>query len=111
MEKLSFMVNHIIASKCYYLYMTSPAFFFFLLLTAFTFAKVEIAIEGPEGWAKNLPTWRLPQEHWVSRVFFSGKQATGYHVWLELFLISILHAVYAFVAPSWAIELRILAFF
>jgi hypothetical protein len=91
--------------------MAPEVFFLFLLWIGFCFAKVEIAIEGPNGWAKNLPTWRLPRDHWVSRVIFSGKPATGYHVWLEVFLISFLHVVYAFVPFSWEIELQLLAFF
>src|ERR1700677_1201960 len=86
-------------------------YIFFIIILSYFFAKVEIAIEGPNGWAKNLPTWRLPEDHWVSRVVFSGKPATGYHVWLEIFLVSFLHVVYAFVPFSWTIELQILAFF
>lgn len=90
----------------------SPAIFFlFLLLVAFCFAKVEIAIEGKHGWAENLPTWRLPTTNWASVIFFSGKPATGYHVWMETFILAMLHAVYVYVTPSWMIELQIFAFF
>ena len=87
--------------------------FFFLGVAwvAFCFAKVEIAIEGEHGWAENLPTWRLPAESWMSRVFFSGRPVTGYHLWMELFILSMLHLVYAYVGFSFAIELQILAFF
>jgi hypothetical protein len=91
--------------------MNPAIFFLFLLLTSFTFAKVEIAIEGKYGWAEKLPTWRLPSTNWASLLFFSGKPATGYHVWMETFILAMLHFVYAFTEPSWSIELQILAFF
>ena len=64
-------------------------FILFLFLGSFAFAKVEIAIEGAKGWAENLPTWRLPQEHIISRIFFGGRPATGYHTWLNIFIILI----------------------
>jgi hypothetical protein len=91
--------------------MSLVVFVLFLLWLSFCFAKVEIAIEGKHGWAQDLPTWRLPVNHWASKLFFSGKPATGYHMWIEIFLISMLHLVYVFVTPSWMIELQILAFF
>ncbi len=31
----------------------------FVLLLSYFFAKLEIAIEGGDGWAANLPTWRI----------------------------------------------------
>ncbi|MDR3570790.1 MAG: hypothetical protein P4L81_01160 [Candidatus Pacebacteria bacterium] len=90
----------------------SPALFFLIILwTAYVFAKVEIAIEGKHGWAENLPTWRLPTTNWASIIFFSGKPATGYHIWMEIFILSMLHSVYVYVEPSWMIELQIFAYF
>jgi len=35
-----------------------------LVVLAFFFAKVEIHIEGRNGWAANLPTWRI-EKHWI----------------------------------------------
>src|SRR3989344_9178990 len=88
------------------------AFFFLgIVWVSFCFAKVEIAIEGGHGWAENLPTWRLSSHNWASLLFFAGKPATGYHVWMELFVLSILHIVYAYVPYSLGIELEILAWF
>ena len=78
---------------------------------AFCFAKVEIAIEGEHGWASSLPTWRLPPSHWASRVFFGGRPATGYHVWLQLFMLGAFHLAYLFAPVTLATELEILAFF
>jgi hypothetical protein len=52
-------------------------------------ARVEIEIEGASGWAESLPTWRWGPEWWLRLT--NGKAATGYHVWLTLFLIGAFH--------------------
>jgi hypothetical protein len=74
-------------------------------------AKLEIAIEGPHGWASSLPTWKLPRNHWVSKLFFGGRPATGYHVWVNLFVLILLHFVFVFQAPTLKVELKLLSFF
>lgn len=86
-------------------------FFAGILWTSFAFAEVEIAIEGGHGWAEKLPTWRLPSHNWASLLFFSGKPATGYHVWMEVFILSLMHFVYVFLPFSPMIELQLIAFF
>jgi hypothetical protein len=91
--------------------MHALAFLASLLWLAFCFAKVEIAIEGKDGWAAALPTWRLPPHHWVSRLFFAGRPATGYHVWLQLFMLSAFHLAYLFGEATHRTELEILAFY
>lgn len=85
-------------------------FFLGIIWLAFVWAKVEIAIEGRHGWAENLPCKRLPANHWISKLFFGGRPATEYHAWWNVFLISLIHAVYFFVDFSWAIELKLIAF-
>lgn len=74
------------------------------------FALLEIQIEGPDGWAAGLPTWRV-ENRWT-RWFFSSRPLTGYHLYVHLFIIVVVHAPYGlgFVAPSWRAEGRILAF-
>jgi hypothetical protein len=52
-----------------------------VLVLAFFFANVEIQIEGPAGWAANLPTWRIEQ-HWLLDLFWGSRAMTGYHAWL-----------------------------
>ena len=86
-------------------------FFLYLFWISFCFAKVEIAVEGKHGWAADLPTWRLPKTNWASLLFFEGKPITGYHTWVETFILSMLHIVYVFEAPTWELEVQILAFF
>ena len=34
-------------------------FLLFVFVAALIFAKLEIEIEGPHGWAEKLPTWRI----------------------------------------------------
>lgn len=66
-------------------------------------ARVEIEIEGPDGWAVTLPTWRWEPEWFLA--LSNGKAVTGYHVWLSLFLIGMFHLplVYAgFSRELWA---------
>lgn len=49
--------------------------FLLVLILAFCLARWEIQIEGPAGWAKNLPCW----------IFERGENKTpitGYHFWL-----------------------------
>jgi len=86
-------------------------FIIYLFLASYIFAKVEIAIEGGDGWAKKLPTWKLPEGHIISKIFFGGRTVTGYHVWVNIFIIFILHSVYLFVPLQFSIETKILAFY
>ncbi len=86
-------------------------FFVFTIWLAFCFAHVEVQIEGKEGWATKLPTWRLAKTHWVSRLFFGGREATGYHVWIQLFMLSIFHLPLLFTSFTWSHEFSILAMF
>lgn len=76
---------------------------------AFLFAKVEIHIEGPHGWATSLPTWRI-ERHWLLDVFFGGRALTGYHAWMLPFMAAAFHfpAVAAW-TWSWALEARVVA--
>jgi hypothetical protein len=62
-----------------------------LVLIAFVFAKVEVQIEGPHGWAARLPTWRI-EKHPLLDLFWGGRPLTGYHVWVFLFMALAFHA-------------------
>jgi hypothetical protein len=82
----------------------------YLILAAFTFAKVEIEIEGPHGWASNLPTWRI-QNKWTE-FFYGHRPLTGYHLWLQLFVMMMAHLPVALNVWnwSWSLELRLIGF-
>ena len=75
-------------------------YFIFISLLAFWFSKVEIQIEGNEGWAKNLPTWRI-SNHFLLKIFFGGREMTGYHAWVLSFIILFFH-IPAFFMHSWS---------
>jgi hypothetical protein len=79
-----------------------------LLLGTF-FANVEIQIEGPDGWAASLPTWRI-EHHWLLDIFWGGRPMTGYHVWVFSFVALFFHFPVLF-AWRWNVraEARILA--
>jgi hypothetical protein len=55
-----------------------------LAIAATLFALVEIQIEGPNGWAARLPTWQV-ENRWT-RLFWSAKPLTGYHLYTQLFI-------------------------
>ena len=79
--------------------------YFFLI--AFILAHLEIQIEGPHGWAEQLPTWRWDSPR-VRRWF--GKPVTGYHLCLATCILLFLH-VPQFYGGSWEREAELLAMF
>lgn len=79
------------------------------VVMAFFFAKVEIHIEGPHGWATSLPTWRI-ERHRLLDWFFGGRAMTGYHAWMLPFMALAFHfPAVATWSWSWALEARMLA--
>lgn len=85
-------------------------FFGYVILAGFVFARLEIHIEGDAGWAAKLPTWRI--DNVWTRLLFSGRPLTGYHFWVQLFMLVMVHAPYGLglAVPTWAAELRMMAF-
>lgn len=88
-----------------------PAIGFWLLLlpAAWLFALVEIHVEGDDGWAAKLPTWRI-QNRWT-RLVLGSKPLTGYHLYVQLFVLVMSHAPLFLGTPSWRLEARAFAFF
>lgn len=56
----------------------------------FLFAKVEIQIEGAQGWAASLPTWRIEKSPLLD-LFWGGRPMTGYHAWVFSFMAMVFH--------------------
>jgi hypothetical protein len=85
-------------------------FFAAVLAAASAFALLEIQIEGGAGWAANLPTWKI-ENRWT-RLFFSSRPLTGYHLYVHLWILVMVHLPFllGLAAPSWRGEARILAF-
>ena len=83
----------------------------YLLVTALVFARLEIQIEGPNGWAANLPTWRI-SNRWT-KLFFGSRPLTGYHFWMLIFVFLMVHAPLVLQTSlwSWGMELRVVAFY
>jgi hypothetical protein len=90
--------------------MAHLAFFLFLIVASALFAQVEIQAEGAHGWAEQFPTWRI-DNRWT-RLVWGPKPLTGYHCFMVLFILCIVH--FPFFAGSahwtWPVELRVLAF-
>lgn len=82
---------------------------FYVSILAYFFANVEIAIEGPAGWAANLPTWRI-EKHWLLDIFWGGRAMTGYHAWVFPFIALFFHSPIIF-SEKWSLaaECKILA--
>lgn len=76
-------------------------------ILAFFFAQVEIQIEGANGWAAALPTWRV-EKHFLLDLFWGGRPLTGYHAWVFSFMLLAFHLPLAFTRTfSWRVEARI----
>ena len=78
----------------------------YLFILSVFIANLEIQIEGPNGWAADLPTWRITNPHytWV----FGGRPITGYHVFLNLVLLTFFHFPLLFRKPTLRAEVKIL---
>ncbi|MBI5622043.1 hypothetical protein HY933_04250 [Candidatus Falkowbacteria bacterium] len=71
----------------------------YIFILAVVLAILEIQVEGPHGWAKNLPTWRPLSTKWYVRLYqrlMSGKEFTGYHLTMFIFVLLIFHLPYVF---------------
>jgi hypothetical protein len=92
------------------IFQTLYIFLFCLVLAAF-----EIQIEGKNGWAAKLPTWRPGPDQWSAKIYrliMSGKELTGYHLLVYAFVLTFLHYPYfAGQDWNWSAGLKTLAFF
>jgi hypothetical protein len=81
----------------------------FMVFLAFILALWEIQIEGKDGWAAKLPGWRI-EKGWLVKVT-GGRPITGYHVFMTLFLITMVHLPLFFVPWSWRLESLLMGFY
>jgi hypothetical protein len=75
---------------------------FYLFVFALTVAVLEIQIEGENGWAGKLPTWRPSTSLWYMKAYakvFFGKKLTGYHIILFLIVLLLFHLPFALGIP------------
>jgi hypothetical protein len=80
-----------------------------MVFLAFILALWEIQIEGKDGWAAKLPGWRI-DTGWIMKLT-GGRPLTGYHIYMTVFLISIVHLPLFFVSWSWRLESLLLGFY
>ena len=81
----------------------------FLFMIATLLALLEVQIEGENGWARALPTWRA--EGAVVKAITGGRPITGYHVYLWFLLLAFLHTPLLFVRFTRELETRLLSWF
>jgi len=78
--------------------------YFFLI--GLSLALLEIEIEGADGWAKNLPTKKI-KTWWYHK---TGKEITGYHLILQVFLLLFMHLPLIFENRfNWELEMLIIS--
>ncbi len=74
----------------------------YIFILATVLAILEIQIEGANGWAKNLPTWRPNPNHPMAKIYsrmMSGKELTGYHLTMFSFVFLIFNLPFFFGFP------------
>lgn len=86
------------------------AFVATLFVASLLAALLEIQIEGPDGWAANLPTWEA-RPRWL-RWLLGSRSITGYHLYIHLLVLVLVHLPFGLglLAFSLHAEARILAF-
>ncbi|MBL7022202.1 hypothetical protein ISR92_02720 [Patescibacteria group bacterium] len=87
----------------------------FVFILALVLAELEIQIEGKNGWAKDLPTWKPDHDKWYVGMFskmMNQKEITGYHLSMFSFVFLIFHAHFFFgVDWTWLGELVALSYY
>ncbi|MGC9048611.1 MAG: hypothetical protein ACP5IX_00045 [Patescibacteria group bacterium] len=81
----------------------------YTLVVAIVLAVWEIQIEGENGWAGKLPTWRCTNKL-ISKLL-GGRPLTGYHLMMWIFLLMIIHLPCFFTHWNWRKEMLIVGFF
>jgi hypothetical protein len=81
----------------------------FMVFMSVILALWEIQIEGKDGWAGNLPCWRI-EKGWILKLT-NGRPITGYHLFMTLFLIAMVHLPLFFVPWNWRLECLLMGFY
>jgi hypothetical protein len=84
-------------------------FLAFMVFLAIILAFWEIQIEGKDGWAAKLPGWRI-EKGWFVKVT-GGRPITGYHLFMTVFLMAIVHLPLFFAPWSWRLECLLFGFY
>jgi hypothetical protein len=81
----------------------------FMVFLALILAWWEIQIEGKDGWAAKSPGWRIDKGPLMKLT--GGLPVTGYHFFMTVFMISIVHLPLFFRVWSWQLESLLLGFY
>jgi hypothetical protein len=81
----------------------------FMAFMSLILALWEIQIEGKDGWAANSPGWRL-EKGWLVKIT-GGRPITGYHFYMTVFIIALVHLPLFFVTWSLRLECLLLGFY
>jgi hypothetical protein len=81
----------------------------FMVFLACILALWEIQIEGKDGWAANSPGWRI-EKGWAVKIT-GGRPITGYHIFMTLFIIGVVHLPLFFAPWSWRLECLLVGFY
>jgi len=81
----------------------------FMVFMAVILALWEIQIEGKDGWAAKSPGWRI-DKGWAVKLA-GGRPITGYHIFMTLFIVGLIHLPLFFVPWSWRLEMLIIGFY
>lgn len=87
-------------------------FIIFFFAFAFSWAKLEIAIEGKFGYAQKLPCKRWKLKGILKKIAGGRTEITEYHVWMVIVLFLVFHSPHLF--SNWnhlKLELVILSLF
>ena len=83
-------------------------FIIYMVVLSVVLALWEIQIEGKDGWANSLPCWRIEKGLIVK--ILGGRPLTGYHFFMVLFLILMVHLPIFFSTWSLRLESLLLGF-
>jgi len=83
-------------------------YFIFCLISSVLFALLEIQIEGKDGWAEKLPTWRLKLK-FLDSIPGLQKPITGYHIYFFCLLFFLIQMPFLFMKWDLHTELIILS--
>lgn len=84
-------------------------FLVYTVIVSIFWALWEIQIEDGNGWAAKLPTWRRINKL-ISKLL-GGRPLTGYHFWMWIFLLTMIHLPCFFARWNWRKEMLIVGFF
>lgn len=79
-----------------------------MFILALFHALQETQIEGKEGWARHLPTFRI--NVFLTKLLI-GKDLSGYHLFMLIMWFIIFHGIFLFQTWTFKIELTIMGFF